>query len=241
MDTFSVPKKRWLRCFLLHTLFSMAFWILIASNLSSFSSFFGSVISSSSSSSSHRHQHQIMMPFSHKIARFLCFMASQVVFLLGIAAITRPEEEDVASASDIFFGVLKLAWRASIGASLDRERVQEVSSLTARLQTSRDRSLFIFLCSISGSLSMLSFRWDSTSRLSSMEEVCRGASVGVLYAVLHLYRKRMVLAFPVIQVIILFNKKATLLAFLSCLYFRSRNMSEYATIHIDYNESMYSC
>ena len=136
-----------------------------------------------------------------------CFMASQVVFLLGIAAITRPEEEDVASASDIIFGVLKLAWRASTGASLDRERVQEVSSLTARLQTSRDRSLFIFLCSISGSLAMLSLRWDSTSRLSSMEEVCRGASVGILYAVLHLYRKRMILAFPVIQVIIPFQQK----------------------------------
>ena len=203
MDTFSVPKKRWLRCFLLYTLFSMAFWILIASNISSFSSFFGSMMSSSS----HRHQHQIMIPFSHKFARFLCFMASQVVFLLGIAAITRPEEEDVASASDIIFGVLKLAWRASTGASLDRERVQEVSSLTARLQTSRDRSLFIFLCSISGSLAMLSLRWDSTSRLSSMEEVCRGASVGILYAVLHLYRKRMILAFPVIQVIIPFQQK----------------------------------
>jgi hypothetical protein len=146
----------------------------------------------------------VLIPLSHKIARFLCFMASQFVFLLAIGAVTRPEDEEMASAYDLFFGVLKLALRASIGTSSspDSERALEASSLAARLQTSRDRALFVFLCSISGSLAISSLRWDSTYRLSSMEEVCRGASLGALYALLYLYSKRMILKFPVIQVTI---------------------------------------
>lgn len=112
---------------------------------------------------------------------------------------THPEDKDAASAADIFIGVLKLAWRAIVGASLDRDIAQNAAVLARKLQTSRDRALFVFFCAISGSLSIVSLTWSSQSRLSAMEEACRGTALGLSYAFLHLYSRRMILTFPVIQ------------------------------------------
>lgn len=112
---------------------------------------------------------------------------------------THPEDKDAASAADIFFGVLKLAWRAVVGATSDRDAALDAAALTRKLQTSRDRSLFVFLCAISGSLSIISLTWSSSLHLSAKEEACRGAALGLLYAFLHLYKKRTILTFPVIQ------------------------------------------
>eukprot|EP00250_Pteridium_aquilinum_P006221 c16184_g1_i1 orf=644-2320(+) len=189
----SVPRKRWLRCYILHTFISSIMWLLLGSSIASFWPW--SLKSS------------LRLPFSQRFLRFLSFVASQIIFLLGEAVVTHPEDKDAASAVDIFCGVLKLAWRAVVGAPLDRDGDLDAAALTRKLQTSRDRTLFVFLCSISGSFAIISLTWSSPSHLSAKEEACRGAALGLLYAVWHLYRKRMILIFPIIQRPAFFNFK----------------------------------
>lgn len=112
---------------------------------------------------------------------------------------THSEDKDAASAADIIIGVVKLTWRGIVGASLDKDSVLDSAVLVRKLQTSRDRALFVFLCAISGSLSTISFAWSSSLHFTAKEEACRGAALGFVYACWHLYTKRMILRFPIVQ------------------------------------------
>lgn len=190
---FRVPQRRWLCCFVLHIITSSLLWLLLGSSVS------GNFVWSRQSSFS--------LPLLQKFFRFLTFVASQSIFLLGETVVTHPEDKEAASVADVFFGVSKLAWKAIAGASLDRDATLGAALLTRKLQTSRDRSLFVFLCAISGSLSVISLTWTSSLHLSAKEEACRGAALGLLYAFLYLYKKRMIFTFPVIQRPIFFSFK----------------------------------
>ncbi|KAI5060257.1 hypothetical protein GOP47_0024677 [Adiantum capillus-veneris] len=141
----------------------------------------------------------LRLSLPENLFRFALFITSQIVFLLGEVLVTHPEDKDVASATDIIFGFLKLVWRAIVGASLDKDSALDNALLVQKLQTSRDRALFVFSCAIAGSLSIMSLTWNSSSHLSAKEEACRGAALGLLYAFWHLYTKRMILRFPIIQ------------------------------------------
>ncbi|MCO5573759.1 hypothetical protein L7F22_027533 [Adiantum nelumboides] len=185
-EALNVPKKRWLRCFILQTSISVFVWLLLGSNISNF--FLWSKDSC------------LRLSFVEKLLRFLLFSTSQIIFLLGEALVTHPEDKDAATATDIIFGFLKLAWRAIVGASLDKDSARDNAFLVRKLQTSRDRALFVFSCAISGALSLVSLTWNFPSHLSAREEACRGAALGLLYAFWHLYTKRMILRFPIIQV-----------------------------------------
>ncbi|KAH7415736.1 hypothetical protein KP509_14G058500 [Ceratopteris richardii] len=180
-----VIQRRWIRCYIFQTMLSVPLWI-----------FFGSSITSLCFWSKHN---RLQLSLSQRFFRFLCFYLSQTVFLLGVAMVTHPEEKDAATTADIFFGILKLTWRAIVGASTGKNSPPDSAVLVQKIQTSRDQTLFFFLGAISGSLSLVSMTWTASKHLSVREEACQGAALGILFSLWFLQRKRMVLRFPIIQ------------------------------------------
>ena len=85
-----------------------------------------------------------------------------------------------------------------MGGSWEPEAAQYLSS---KISTTRDHVIFIFLCGISGFLSLVSLASTQIIPPNVLNIGVRGAALGVVYACLHLYQKKQVLTFPIIQVI----------------------------------------
>lgn len=175
-----VEAKRWLRCMIWQAAGSTTVWLFWQSSFSG-----------------NAGKYLWFVPSIGTCFWFLVFQASQLLFLIGKLFVTTFQEKEAASALDLLSGVWKIACNMLMGTSWEPEAARHLSS---KISTTRDRIIFIFLCTISGFLSLVALASTQLTPPNVLDTGVRGAALGFVYACLQFFQKKEVLSFPLIQV-----------------------------------------
>lgn len=175
-----VEAKRWLRCIIWQGAGSSLVWLLWQSTFAS-----------------NAGKYLWFVPSPWTCLWFLVFQASQLLFLIGKLFVTTFQEKEAASIVDLISGFWKISCNVVLGADWEPEAARYLSS---KIRTTRDRIIFVFLCSISGLLSLVALAFTQLVPPSIVDIGVRGAALGFVHACLHLFQKKEVLSFPIIQV-----------------------------------------
>lgn len=176
-----VEAKRWLRCMIWQAAGSSTVWLLWQSTFSS-----------------NAGKYLWFVPSPWTCLWFLVFQAAQLLFLIGKLFVTTFQEKEAASVLDLISGVWKITCNVALGTAWEPEAARYLS---AKISTTRDRIIFVFLCTISGFLSLVALASTQLMPPNIGDIGVRGAALGLVYACLHLFQKKEVLSFPLIQVI----------------------------------------
>lgn len=172
--------KRWLRCIIWQAAGSTLVWL-----------FWQSTFSGSAG------KYLWFVPSPWTCLWYLVFQAAQLLFLVGKLFVTSFQEKEAASALDLISGVWKISCNFAVGTSWEPEAARHLSS---KIRATRDRIIFVFLCTISGFLSLVALASTQRTPPNMLDIGVRGAALGFVYACLHLFQKKEVLSFPLIQV-----------------------------------------
>lgn len=175
-----VEAKRWLRCAIWQGAVSSFIWVLWQSILSRKSD-----------------RTFWFLPSAWTCFRFVIFQVSQYLYLLGKVFVTTPQEKESASGLGFLSGVWKLTWKTLVGSSLE---VDSAKQLSLKINATRDNVIFLSLCSLSGFLSLFALSSTQLDQPEAYDAGLRGAALGFSYGFSHLYQKKAVLLFPIIQV-----------------------------------------
>eukprot|EP00249_Psilotum_nudum_P007065 c20284_g1_i1 orf=597-2279(-) len=189
----NIVRRRWLRCAILCSAISSFLWLVCVSCLSRFARWY-------------LHSSGLMLSW-RAVGGGVAFLVAQVIFLLGEMVVTAAEDENSVAVGDIAFGVVKLAWSGIVGSRINVSPSNDVAVLARKLQTTANRFLFTIACATAGFLSMACLRWASLEEKGPFVKAFHGAVLGLVYAIVHIYRKKMILSFPIIQRGIFFGFK----------------------------------
>lgn len=174
-----VEAKRWLRCMIWQAVGSTTVWLVWQSTFSSTAG-----------------KYLWFVPSLWTCFWFLVFQVSQLLFLIGKLFVTTFQEKEAASVLDLISGVWKMTCNMVVGSSWEPEAARHLS---VKIRTTKDRIVFVLVCTISGFLSLLALA-STQQRLPNLLDIgVRGAALGLVYACLHLFQKKEVLTFPIIQ------------------------------------------
>ncbi|XP_031477525.1 uncharacterized protein LOC116248716 [Nymphaea colorata] len=119
---------------------------------------------------------------------------------LAFSSLTSPDLEPSASLAELAFGLARVVLNAVVGASPGFP----TTASRRRAQAFLRRAAFVVFLGLSAGLSLVSARGGGWSW---RELGFRGVLVGVVYAGVYVYRKRFVLAFPIVQRPLFFSFK----------------------------------
>eukprot|EP01018_Ginkgo_biloba_P008262 Gb_11009 [translate_table: standard] len=190
-------KKRWIRCLLWQHVVGTVLWIVWDFSTTLITSSLGWMTFAKG-----------MLPSLWGFFRFLLFQIALLMMFFGHSIVTSAEEKPAASVLEMMLGVARFLITAAIGGGGSVRR-GATGSLRRRAQTAGDWILFVFISTFAGFLSLFSVTGGLvyTEWVNPLNMGLRGSALGFVYGVYHIYKRRWVLSFPIIQRPLFFSLK----------------------------------